>query len=164
MPCNCFHLCNVCSFVKYLSAMCSAGEKKLGTPGTPGGQDLAAALQKLHAQQESHSPDLFEEREHKLQRGGEVSSGFLTPNDSILSTGTNYSGISEVSGSSSLSMGSRSYLPEKLQIVKPLEGEHVAWFLWGRTMLAYSSASSWAHIVDFLLLYSKHYWFAVVTN
>ncbi|KAM5135939.1 huntingtin-associated protein 1 isoform 3-T3 [Mantella aurantiaca] len=98
------------------------GEKKLGTPGTPGGQDLAAALQKLRAQQESHSPDLFEEREHKLQRGGEVSSGFLTPNDSVLSTGTNYSGISEVSGSSSLSLGSRSYLPEKLQIVKPLEG------------------------------------------
>lgn len=99
-----------------------AGEKKLGTPGTPGGQDLAAALQRLSAQQESDSSDLFMEREHKLQRVGEVSSGCLTPNDSILSTGTNYSGISEASGSSSLSMGSRCYLPEKLQIVKPLEG------------------------------------------
>ncbi|CAI9618978.1 unnamed protein product, partial [Staurois parvus] len=99
-----------------------AGEKKLGTPGTPGGQDLAAALQRLRAQQESDSPDLFKEREHKLQRVGEVSSGFLTPNDSVLSTGTNYSGISEASGSSSLSLGSRAYLPEKLQIVKPLEG------------------------------------------
>ncbi|XP_040186923.1 huntingtin-associated protein 1 isoform X2 [Rana temporaria] len=99
-----------------------AGEKKLGTPGTPGGQDLAAALQRLSAQQESDSSDLFREREHKLQQVGDVSSGFLTPNDSILSTGTNYSGISEASGSSSLSMGSRCYLPEKLQIVKPLEG------------------------------------------
>ncbi|XP_018412104.1 PREDICTED: trafficking kinesin-binding protein 1-like isoform X2 [Nanorana parkeri] len=99
-----------------------AGEKKLGTPGTPGGHDLAAALQRLRAQQESDSPDLFEEREHKLQRHGEGSSGFLTPNDSLLSTGTNYSGISEASGSSGLSLGSRCYLPEKLQIVKPLEG------------------------------------------
>ncbi|XP_068118522.1 trafficking kinesin-binding protein 1-like isoform X2 [Hyperolius riggenbachi] len=100
-----------------------AGEKKLGTPGTPGGQDLAAALQRLSAQQEYESPEcLYEEREHKLLRDGEASSGILTPNESVLSTGTNYSGISEVSGSSSFSIGSRSYLPEKLQIVKPLEG------------------------------------------
>ncbi|XP_075033266.1 trafficking kinesin-binding protein 1-like isoform X2 [Mixophyes fleayi] len=99
------------------------GEKKLGMPGTPGGQDLAAALQRLSAQQGSHSPDsLYEEREHKLNRHDEISSGFLTPNDSVLSTGTNYSGMSEASGSSSMSMGSRAYLPEKLQIVKPLEG------------------------------------------
>lgn len=122
ISCNCFHLCNWWSFLKCLFATCSAGEKKLGTPGTPGGQDLAAALQRLSAQQESDSSDLFMEREHKLQQVGDVSSGFLTPNDSILSTGTNYSGISEASGSSSLSMGSRCYLPEKLQIVKPLEG------------------------------------------
>ncbi|CAJ0942390.1 unnamed protein product [Ranitomeya imitator] len=99
------------------------GGKKLGTPGTPGGQDLAAALQILSAQQDSHTPDsLFEQREHKLQRHGETSSGFLTPNESVLSTGTNYSGISEATGSSSFSLGSRSYLPEKLQIVKPIEG------------------------------------------
>ncbi|KAM3923759.1 huntingtin-associated protein 1 isoform 2-T2 [Leptodactylus fuscus] len=96
------------------------GEKKLGTPGTPGGHDLATALQRLSTQQDSDS--LFEQREHKLQRHDETSSGFLTPNESILSTGTNYSGISEVSGSSSISFGSRSYLPEKLQIVKPIEG------------------------------------------
>ncbi|XP_077108581.1 trafficking kinesin-binding protein 1-like isoform X3 [Ranitomeya variabilis] len=99
------------------------GGKKLGTPGTPGGQDLAAALQILSAQQDSHTPDsLFEQREHKLQQHGETSSGFLTPNESVLSTGTNYSGISEATGSSSFSLGSRSYLPEKLQIVKPIEG------------------------------------------
>ncbi|XP_063815905.1 trafficking kinesin-binding protein 1-like isoform X2 [Pseudophryne corroboree] len=99
------------------------GEKKLGMPGTPGGHDLAAALQRLSTQQGSHSPDsLYEEREHKLQRHDDISSGFLTPNDSVLSTGTNYSGMSEATGSSSLSLGSRSYLPERLQIVKPLEG------------------------------------------
>ncbi|XP_075703175.1 huntingtin-associated protein 1 isoform X2 [Rhinoderma darwinii] len=99
------------------------GGKKLGTPGTPGGHDLAAALQRLTAQQDSHSPvSLFEQREHKLQQHGDTSSGFLTPNDSVLSNGTNYSGISEASGSSSFSLGSRAYLPEKLQIVKPIEG------------------------------------------
>uniref|UniRef100_A0A6I8QP72 Huntingtin-associated protein 1 n=1 Tax=Xenopus tropicalis TaxID=8364 RepID=A0A6I8QP72_XENTR len=98
----------------------SAGEKKLGRPGTPGSQDLAAALQRLHAQRNCHvSENLDEEPEF---RDGEHSSGLLTPNESILSTGTNYSGISEVTGSSSLSFGSRAGLPEKLQIVKPLEG------------------------------------------
>ncbi|XP_069807846.1 trafficking kinesin-binding protein 1-like isoform X2 [Dendropsophus ebraccatus] len=96
---------------------------KLGTPGTPGGHDLAVALQRLSAQQDSQSPEsLFEQREQKLQRHNETTSGFLTPNESLLSTGTNYSGISEASGSSSFSFGSRSYLPEKLQIVKPIEG------------------------------------------
>ncbi|KAM8945821.1 trafficking kinesin-binding protein 1-like [Pelodytes ibericus] len=99
------------------------GGKKLGTPGTPGGHDLAAALQRLSSQQDSHSSDsLYEQRERKLRRDGNVSSGFLTPNDSVLSTGTNYSGISEASGSSSFSINSRSHLPERLQIVKPIEG------------------------------------------
>ncbi|XP_053309377.1 huntingtin-associated protein 1 isoform X2 [Spea bombifrons] len=101
----------------------AVGGKRLGMPGTPGGQDLAAALQRLSSQQDSHSPDsLYEERELKLRRDGDISSGFLTPNESILSTGTNYSGISEASGSSSFSLSSRTHLPEKLQIVKPLEG------------------------------------------
>ncbi|XP_075436535.1 LOW QUALITY PROTEIN: huntingtin-associated protein 1 [Ascaphus truei] len=100
-----------------------AAEKMLGTPGTPGSHDLSAALQRLSAQRASHSPDrLSEERASKLPRDGDGSSGFLTPRRSVLSTGTNYSGVSEVSDSSSLSFGSRSYLPEKLQIVKPLEG------------------------------------------
>ncbi|XP_044155469.1 trafficking kinesin-binding protein 1-like [Bufo gargarizans] len=99
------------------------GGKKLGTPGTPGGTDLAAALQRLSAQQDSQSQDsFFEQREQKMQQHDETNSGFLTPNESVLSTGTNYSGISEATGSSSFSLGSRSYLPEKLQIVKPLEG------------------------------------------
>uniref|UniRef100_A0A8C0H127 Uncharacterized protein n=1 Tax=Chelonoidis abingdonii TaxID=106734 RepID=A0A8C0H127_CHEAB len=104
-------------------------EKLRGTPGTPGRHDLEAALQRLSARQESHASErsFFEmEREQKLnQLAGDVesSSGFLTPNDSILSTGTNYSGSSEHTGGSSFSLGSLSYLPDKLQIVKPLEGE-----------------------------------------
>ncbi|KAG6929808.1 trafficking kinesin-binding protein 1-like [Chelydra serpentina] len=105
------------------------GEEKLrGTPGTPGRHDLEAALQRLSARQESHASErsFFEtERERKLNRlagDGESSSGFLTPNDSVLSTGTNYSGSSQHTGGSGFSLSSLSYLPDKLQIVKPLEG------------------------------------------
>uniref|UniRef100_A0A674IN53 Trafficking kinesin protein 1 n=1 Tax=Terrapene triunguis TaxID=2587831 RepID=A0A674IN53_9SAUR len=103
-------------------------EKLRGTPGTPGRHDLEAALQRLSARQENHASErsFFEtEREQKLNqlaRDVESSSGFLTPNDSILSTGTNYSGSSEHTGGSGFSLGSLSYLPDKLQIVKPLEG------------------------------------------
>ncbi|XP_066503154.1 trafficking kinesin-binding protein 1 [Hoplias malabaricus] len=103
--------------------------KRLGQPGTPGGQDLEEALRSLSARQENHSSErpFFEvERERKLRAlGGSgsgsmgASSGFLTPNDSVVSTGTNYSGSSQHSSGSS---SSRSYLPERLQIVKPLEG------------------------------------------
>ncbi|XP_036394468.1 trafficking kinesin-binding protein 1 isoform X6 [Megalops cyprinoides] len=103
-------------------------EKRLGQPGTPGGQDLEAALRRLSARQESHASErpFFEvERERKLRAlaaQGDGSSGFLTPNDSILSIGTNYSSSSQHSSGSGLSSGSRPYLPDRLQIVKPLEG------------------------------------------
>ncbi|XP_051957089.1 trafficking kinesin-binding protein 1-like [Xyrauchen texanus] len=103
--------------------------KRLGQPGTPGGQDLEAALRSLSERQESHTSErpFFEvERERKLralQNGssgsGGGSSGILTPNDSDVSTGTNYSGTSTHSSGTG---SSRSYLPERLQIVKPLEG------------------------------------------
>uniref|UniRef100_A0A8C9Y933 Si:dkey-28e7.3 n=1 Tax=Sander lucioperca TaxID=283035 RepID=A0A8C9Y933_SANLU len=112
-----------------------SGPKRLGQPGTPGGQDLEAALRSLSARQQNHSserPFFDVERERKLHalaadcEEGECSSGFLTPNDSLVSspvasTGTNYSnGSSRPSCGSS--GGSRSYLPDRLQIVKPLEG------------------------------------------
>lgn len=115
------------------------GPKRLGQPGTPGGQDLEAALRTLSARQQSHAserPFFDVDRERKLrcmawrggEGGGEGSSGFLTPNDSLASssaasTGTNYSnGSSQQSAGSGASAGSRSYLPDRLQIVKPLEG------------------------------------------
>ncbi|XP_068995904.1 trafficking kinesin-binding protein 1 isoform X3 [Embiotoca jacksoni] len=112
-----------------------SGPKRLGQPGTPGGQDLEAALRSLSARQQNHSserPFFDVERERKLCalaancEEGDGSSGFLTPNDSLAfspaaSTGTNYSnGSSQHSCGSS--GGSRSYLPDRLQIVKPLEG------------------------------------------
>lgn len=92
-------------------------------------------MRSLSARQQNHSSDrpFFDvERERKLRalaansEEGEGSSGFLTPNDSLASspaasTGTNYSnGSSRSCGSSA---GSRSYLPDRLQIVKPLEGK-----------------------------------------
>ncbi|XP_019939970.2 trafficking kinesin-binding protein 1 isoform X1 [Paralichthys olivaceus] len=110
------------------------GPKRLGQPGTPGGQDLEAALCSLSARQQSHSSErpFFEvERERKLRaleancEDGEGSSGFLTPNSlassPATSTGTNYSNGSSRHSCGS-SGGSRSYLPDRLQIVKPLEG------------------------------------------
>uniref|UniRef100_A0A672SM05 Trafficking kinesin-binding protein 1-like n=1 Tax=Sinocyclocheilus grahami TaxID=75366 RepID=A0A672SM05_SINGR len=103
--------------------------KRLGQPGTPGGQDLEEALRSLSERQKSHTSErpFFEvERERKLRAlqsgssgSGGGSSGFLTPNGSIASTGTNYSGTSTHSSGTG---SSRSYLPERLQIVKPLEG------------------------------------------
>ncbi|MGH0153741.1 UNVERIFIED_CONTAM: hypothetical protein FKN15_025598 [Acipenser sinensis] len=103
-------------------------DKRLGQPGTPGGHDLEVALRRLSVRQESHASErsFFDvERELKLRAlpaDTDASSGFLTPNESVLSTGTNYSGNSGHTGGSSFSTGSRSYLPDRLQIIKPLEG------------------------------------------
>uniref|UniRef100_A0A663DUG9 Huntingtin-associated protein 1 n=1 Tax=Aquila chrysaetos chrysaetos TaxID=223781 RepID=A0A663DUG9_AQUCH len=102
-----------------------AGEEPRAAPGR---QDLEAAVQRLSVRQQSHASEersFFEaEREHKLWRlrDGESSSGFLTPNESIVSTGTTYSGSSELTAGSGFSLCSLTYLPDKLQIVKPLEG------------------------------------------
>uniref|UniRef100_A0A4W3JRB6 Trafficking kinesin-binding protein 1-like n=1 Tax=Callorhinchus milii TaxID=7868 RepID=A0A4W3JRB6_CALMI len=87
-------------------------ERKLGTPGTPGCRDLEVALQRLSLSRESSCYE--SEREHKLTIL--ASDGPASPADSFLSIGTNYS------GSSGFSLSSRSLLPEKLKIVKPLEG------------------------------------------
>ncbi|XP_029143196.1 huntingtin-associated protein 1 [Protobothrops mucrosquamatus] len=92
------------------------------TSGTPGHHVLEAAIQSLSARQKNHSTEhsFFEmEREYKLRRLAlevEDFSGCLTPNGSITSIGTNYS------GSSGTSLGSYSCFPDKLQIVKPMEG------------------------------------------
>lgn len=123
-------LCSCCCCVGH------SGPKRLGQPGTPGGQDLEAALRSLSARQQSHSserPFFDVERERKLHAltsksdEAQCSSGFLTPNDSLVSspaasTGTNYSNGSSRQSCGS-SRGSRSYLPDRLQIVKPLEGK-----------------------------------------
>nr|XP_033786287.1 trafficking kinesin-binding protein 1 isoform X5 [Geotrypetes seraphini] len=101
--------------------------KKPGTPGTPGSNDLETALRRLSLRRENYLSErkFFEdEREKKLQdlaEKGEFRSVSITPTESIMSLGTR-SRISEFTGYSGMSITSRSYLPEKLQIVKPLEG------------------------------------------
>ncbi|KAM5233813.1 trafficking kinesin-binding protein 1 isoform 8-T11 [Hipposideros larvatus] len=101
--------------------------KKPGTPGTPGSHDLETALRRLSLRRENYLSErrfFEEEQERKLRElaeKGELPSGSLTPTESIMSLGT-HSRLSEFTGFSGMSFSSRSYLPEKLQIVKPLEG------------------------------------------
>uniref|UniRef100_A0A673YX24 Trafficking kinesin protein 1 n=1 Tax=Salmo trutta TaxID=8032 RepID=A0A673YX24_SALTR len=98
--------------------------KKPGTPGTPGSQDLEAALRRLSLRRDNYLSErrfFEEERDRKLQglvEKGEVYNGSMTPTESIMSLG----GTHPSSIWSGYSFSSRSYLPEKLQIVKPLEG------------------------------------------
>uniref|UniRef100_A0A8C7IYJ2 Trafficking kinesin protein 1 n=1 Tax=Oncorhynchus kisutch TaxID=8019 RepID=A0A8C7IYJ2_ONCKI len=98
---------------------------KPGTPGTPGYQDLEAALRRLSLRRDNYltraAVFFEEERDRKLQglvEKGEVYNGSMTPTESIMSLGGTHSS----SIWSGYSFSSRSYLPEKLQIVKPLEG------------------------------------------
>ncbi|XP_028971445.1 trafficking kinesin-binding protein 1 isoform X3 [Esox lucius] len=98
--------------------------KKPGTPGTPGSRDLEAALRRLSLRRDNYLSErrfFEEERDRKLQglaEKGELYGGSVTPTDSIMSLGGSHSS----SIWSGYSFSSRSYLPEKLQIVKPLEG------------------------------------------
>ncbi|XP_034031225.1 trafficking kinesin-binding protein 1 isoform X2 [Thalassophryne amazonica] len=106
-----------------------------GTPGTPGSRDLEAALRRLSLRRDNYLSEkrfFEEERERKLaylnkedeKGGGDNSNGGGgegpgTPTESLLSLCSHPSFGSVWSG---YSFTARSYLPEKLQIVKPLEG------------------------------------------
>lgn len=103
-----------------------------GTPGTPGSRDLEAALRRLSLRRDNYLSEkrfFEEERERKLaylakeeeKGGGEGSGGPATPTESLLSLCSHPSFGSIWSG---YSFTARSYLPEKLQIVKPLEGDY----------------------------------------
>ncbi|KAG9476029.1 hypothetical protein GDO78_002867 [Eleutherodactylus coqui] len=103
--------------------------KKPGTPGTPGSNDLETALRRLSLRRENYLLErkFFEDDQERKLRSlaekGELHSGSVTPTESIMSLGTHSSRLSEFTGISGMSFSSRSYLPEKLQIVKPLEGD-----------------------------------------
>uniref|UniRef100_A0A671NDR1 Trafficking kinesin-binding protein 2-like n=1 Tax=Sinocyclocheilus anshuiensis TaxID=1608454 RepID=A0A671NDR1_9TELE len=96
----------------------------LGQPGSPGGNNLTSALNHLSLRRQNFlcERQFFQaERERKLQElaaaeseGG--GSGCSSPMGSTVSSFTN---LSEFSISSSCF---KTFLPEKLQIVKPLEG------------------------------------------
>lgn len=95
-------------------------EVRLGQPGSPGGNDLTRALHRLSLRRQNFlcERQFFQaERERKLQAlaDGE-GSGCSSPTGSVLSS---FSNLSELSFSSSVF---KTFLPEKLQIVKPMEG------------------------------------------
>ncbi|XP_078715591.1 trafficking kinesin-binding protein 1 isoform X2 [Lampetra fluviatilis] len=104
-------------------------EKRPGQPGTPGSHDLEAALRRLSLRREAHLGERrFMEEEWEQQLSGLASgqpSRPATPpgSEGCLSDGERTPGGSSSEDShSSMSLAFRSYLPEKLQIVKPLEG------------------------------------------
>ncbi|XP_064870733.1 trafficking kinesin-binding protein 2-like, partial [Oncorhynchus nerka] len=100
-------------------------EVPLGKPGAPGGNDLVSALHRLSLRRQNFlcERQFFQaERDKKLEAlaGGVESdvegSGYSSPMSSVMSSFTN---LSEFSVSSSCF---KTFLPEKLQIVKPMEG------------------------------------------
>lgn len=98
-------------------------EVKIGQPGCPGGNDLTKALHRLSLRRQNFlcERQFFQaEREKKLQaltaEGDGEASGCSSPMGSVMSS---YSNLSELSFSSSVF---KTFLPEKLQIVKPMEG------------------------------------------
>lgn len=115
-----------------LSRSEDSNKRPPGTPGTPGSRDLEAALRRLSLRRDNYLSEkrfFEEERERKLaylakeeeKGGGEGSAGPGTPTESLLSLCSHPSFGSVWSG---YSFTARSYLPEKLQIVKPLEGDY----------------------------------------
>uniref|UniRef100_S4RIH6 Trafficking kinesin protein 1 n=1 Tax=Petromyzon marinus TaxID=7757 RepID=S4RIH6_PETMA len=103
------------------SLLKSDGSQRLGDRGSPSCRDLQAALHRLMLRRENVQCErryFEEERERRRSREhgadgvdgayGVLPSGLLTPADSIMSIGT--------------CLSFRSFLPDKLQIVKPMEG------------------------------------------
>ncbi|NXD28230.1 TRAK2 protein, partial [Spelaeornis formosus] len=95
-----------------------------GQPGTPGDNDLVTALHRLSLRHQNYLSEkqFFEEewnrKIHLLAEQKEETSGCSTPTESSFSPSTN----SEFTDLSASSSNLRVLLPEKLQIVKPIEG------------------------------------------
>lgn len=114
-----------CVFLTHVCVRCRENSR-LGQPGCPGGNDLTSALNRLSLRRQNFlcERQFFQaERDRKLQElaaaesdGG--GSGCSSPMGSTVSSFTN---LSEFSFSSSCF---KTFLPEKLQIVKPMEGEY----------------------------------------
>uniref|UniRef100_A0A3Q3T3Z1 Trafficking kinesin protein 1 n=1 Tax=Mastacembelus armatus TaxID=205130 RepID=A0A3Q3T3Z1_9TELE len=86
-----------------------------GAPGTPGSRDLEAALRRLSLRRDNYLSEKRFFEEERERNGGDPG----TPTESLLSLCSHPTLGSVWSG---YSFTARSYLPEKLQIVKPLEG------------------------------------------
>ncbi|NWZ61397.1 TRAK2 protein, partial [Acrocephalus arundinaceus] len=95
-----------------------------GQPGTPGDNDLVIALHRLSLRHQNYLSEkqFFEEewdrKMHLLAEQKEEASGCSTPTENSFSPSTN----SEFTDLSASSSNLRVLLPEKLQIVKPIEG------------------------------------------
>ncbi|NWV48928.1 TRAK2 protein, partial [Daphoenositta chrysoptera] len=100
------------------------GAHSPGQPGTPGDNDLVTALHRLSLRRQNYLSEkqYFEEewdrKMHLLAEQKEEASGCSTPTESSFSPSTN----SEFTDLSSSCSNLRVLLPEKLQIVKPIEG------------------------------------------
>lgn len=104
----------------------SREEVRLGRPGSPGGNDLTRALHRLTLRRQNFlcERQFFQvERERKLQalanEDGGGGCGSLTGSAASFSS---FSNLSELSFGSCSSSVFKTFLPEKLQIVKPMEG------------------------------------------
>ncbi|XP_017927098.1 trafficking kinesin-binding protein 2 isoform X1 [Manacus vitellinus] len=95
-----------------------------GQPGSPGDNDLVTALHRLSLRRQNYLSEkqFFEEEWDRklnlLAEQKEEASGFSTPTENSFSSGTN----SEFTDLSASCSNLRVLLPEKLQIVKPIEG------------------------------------------
>lgn len=100
--------------------MCIFWREELGQPGSLGGNDLTRALHRLSLRRQNFlcERQFFQaERERKLQALSDGDgSGCSSPMGSVISS---FSNLSETSLGSSVF---KTFLPEKLQIVKPMEG------------------------------------------
>ncbi|XP_044097246.1 trafficking kinesin-binding protein 2 isoform X2 [Neovison vison] len=102
----------------------SENRQKVGRPGQSGDTDLATALHRLSLRRQNYLSEkqfFAEEWERKIQvlaDQKEAASGCGTPTESLASLCTDQSEITDLSSASCL----RGFMPEKLQIVKPLEG------------------------------------------
>lgn len=96
----------------------------VGHPGPSGDSDLATALHRLSLRRQNYLSEkqfFAEEWERKIQVLADQKEGFsgcLTPTESLASLCTDQSELTDLSSVGCL----RSFMPEKLQIVKPLEG------------------------------------------
>ncbi|XP_006889208.1 PREDICTED: trafficking kinesin-binding protein 2 [Elephantulus edwardii] len=98
--------------------------QEMGQPGPSGDSDLATALHRLSLRRHNYLSEkqfFAQEWERKMQvlaDQKEEISGCSTPTESLATLCTDQSEITELSSASCL----RGFMPEKLQIVKPLEG------------------------------------------
>lgn len=105
----------------------SRNDQKLGHAGVSGENDLATALHRLSLRRQNYLSEkqFFEEewerRIHLLADQKEELSSCSTPVESCFSLGSG----SELTDFSGVFSNMRALLPEKLQIVKPLEGKNI---------------------------------------